>query len=104
MTSPQIVKIHDLFMTIQVSKSDSGLFRFIHDCGHPGSITLPIQGAMAMVYSILDFAGQTVRPDKLKDDSKNMNGQINVKLSASTSLLHFHVKFALKFEMTEFYE
>ena len=34
--SPQIVKIHDLFMTIQVSDSDSGLFRFIHDCGHPG--------------------------------------------------------------------
>ena len=22
-------------MTIQVSDSDSGLFRFIHDCGHP---------------------------------------------------------------------
>ena len=35
MTFPQIVKIHDLFMTIQVSDSDSGLFRFIHDCGHP---------------------------------------------------------------------
>ena len=35
MTSPQIVKIHDLFMTIQVSNSDSGLFRFIHNCGHP---------------------------------------------------------------------
>ena len=33
---PKIVKIHDLFMTIQVSDSDSGLFRFIHDCGHPG--------------------------------------------------------------------
>ena len=35
MTFPQIVKIHDLFMTIQVSNSDSGLFRFIHDHGHP---------------------------------------------------------------------
>ena len=23
-------------MTTQVSYSDSGLFRFIHDCGHPG--------------------------------------------------------------------
>ena len=33
---PQIVKIHDLFMTIQISELDSGLFRFIHDCGHPG--------------------------------------------------------------------
>ena len=32
---PQIIEIHDLFMTIQVSDSDSGLFRFIHDCGHP---------------------------------------------------------------------
>ena len=32
---PKIVEIHDLFMTIQVSDSDSGLFRFIHDCGHP---------------------------------------------------------------------
>ena len=27
---------------------------------------------------LLDFAGQAVRPDKLKDDSKNVNGQINV--------------------------
>ena len=34
---PQIVKIHDLFETIQVSNSDTGLFRFIHDCGHPVS-------------------------------------------------------------------
>ena len=25
-------------MTIQVSNSDSGLFRFIHDCGHPGNL------------------------------------------------------------------
>ena len=32
---PQIAEIHDLFMTIQVSDSDSGFFRFIHDCGHP---------------------------------------------------------------------
>ena len=31
------VKIHELFMTIQVSDSDSGLFRFIHDCGNPAS-------------------------------------------------------------------
>ena len=30
----QIVKIHDIFMTTQVSYSDSGLFRFIHNCGH----------------------------------------------------------------------
>ena len=27
-------------MTIQVSNSDSGLFRFIHDCGHPGISTM----------------------------------------------------------------
>ena len=40
MTSPQIVKIHDLFMIIQVSDSDSRLFRFIHDCGHPESLTV----------------------------------------------------------------
>ena len=33
--SPQIIKIHDLFMTIQVSDSNSGLFKFIHDCGNP---------------------------------------------------------------------
>ena len=32
---PQIVKIHDLFIRTQVSDSDSGLFRFIHHCGHP---------------------------------------------------------------------
>ena len=32
---PNIVKIRDLFMTIQASDSDSGLFRFIHDCGNP---------------------------------------------------------------------
>ena len=35
MIFPQIVQIHDLFMTIQVSDSDSRLFRFIHDCGNP---------------------------------------------------------------------
>ena len=29
--SPKLLKL----MTIQVSDSDSGLFRFIHDCGHP---------------------------------------------------------------------
>ena len=42
-------------------------------------MTLPMQGAMAMANSIVNFAGQAVvRPDKLKDDSKNVNGQINV--------------------------
>ena len=41
-------------------------------------MTSPMQGAVAMAYSILDFAGQAVRPDKLKDDSKNVNGQINI--------------------------
>ena len=35
MTFPKLVKIHDLVMTIQISNSDSGLFRFIHDCGNP---------------------------------------------------------------------
>ena len=48
-------------------------------------MTLPMQGAVARAYSILDFAGQVVRPYKLKDDSKNMNGQINV-----SCLLVFH--------------
>ena len=41
-------------------------------------MTSPMQGAVAMAYSILDFDGQVVRPNKLKDDPKNMNGQINV--------------------------
>ena len=49
------------------------------------SLTSPMQGAVAMAYSILDFVGQVVRPDKLKDDSKNVNGQINV-----SGLLVFH--------------
>ena len=44
-----------------------------------------MQGAVAIAYSILDFAGQVVRPDKLKDDSENVNGQINVSY-----LLVFH--------------
>ena len=35
MTFPKIVKIHELFMTIQVSNSDSGLFKFIHVRGNP---------------------------------------------------------------------
>ena len=42
----------------------------------PVCMNLPMQGAMA--YSILDFARQVVRPNKLKDNSKNVNGQINV--------------------------
>ena len=44
-----------------------------------------MQGALAMACSILDLAGQAVRPDKLKDDSKNVNPQINV-----SCLLVFH--------------
>ena len=44
-----------------------------------------MQGAVAMAYSILDFAGQVVRPNKVKDDPKNMDGQINV-----SCLLVFH--------------
>ena len=47
-------------------------------------MTSSIQRVVAMAYSIVmaystvDFTGQAVRPDKLKDDSKNMDGQINV--------------------------
>ena len=40
---------------------------------------------------ILDFAWQVVRPDKLKDDSKNVNGQINVScllVSHLTKIYH----------------
>ena len=33
--SLKLLKFMTFCMTIQVSKSDSGLFRFIHDCGHP---------------------------------------------------------------------
>ena len=68
------------------------------------SMTSPMQGAVAMTYPILDFAGQAVRPGKLKDDSKNVNGQNKCKLPVSISLVNFHGKFALKFEMKEFYE
>ena len=53
-------------------------------------MTSPMQGGVALAYvkkeSLeLYFAGQVVRPDKLKDDSKNVNGQINV-----SCLLVFH--------------
>ena len=44
-----------------------------------------MQGAVAIAYSILDFAGQAVRPDKLQDNYKNVNGPINV-----SCLLVFH--------------
>ena len=49
-------------------------------------MTLPMQGldarCHATAYSILNIAGQA---NKLKDDSKNINGQINV-----SGLLVFH--------------
>ena len=48
-------------------------------------MTPPMQRAVAMAYSIVNFAGQAMRPDKLKDDSKNVDGQINV-----SCLLVFH--------------
>ena len=38
-----------------------------------------------MAYSIVDFARQVVTPNKLNDDFKNVNGQINV-----SGLLVFH--------------
>ena len=41
---------------------------------------------------------------KLKDDSKNVNGQINLSCLSVISSVNFHGKFALKLEMTEFYE
>ena len=47
-------------------------------------MTSPMQVAVAMEF-ILDFAGQAARPDRLKDDFKNVNGQINV-----SCLLVFH--------------
>ena len=71
------------------------------------SITSPVQGldvrccAMARPTPFSSFLGT---PDKLKDDSKSINGQINVKWSVSISSVHFHGKFALKFKMREFYE
>ena len=62
MTFPQIVKIHDLFMTIQVSDSDSGLFRFVHDCGHPAKRSLRnFKGEQVGGSGDIAGAGQTVK-------------------------------------------
>ena len=38
-------------MTIQVSYSDSGLFRFTHDCGHPDNIS----GKCGPLFSQISF-------------------------------------------------
>ena len=64
---PKIVKIHDLFMTIQVSDSDSGLFRFIHDCGHPDNCT-EIDSAQGEAATVFNCTSRMRSQSQLRND------------------------------------
>ena len=65
------------------------------------SMTLPVQGAMAMVYSILDFAGQA---RQAKGPFQKYKGTNKCKWSVSISLVIFYGMFAIKLEVGGFYE
>ena len=63
-------------------------------------MTSPVQGDVAMAYSILDFAGR----QQAKGQFQKYEWTNKCKLSVSISLGNFHGKLALKFEMTVVYE